>query len=323
MANVLSMETELHAPFDRQLLAKRRTRALHAAGSGADVSFLLERVGEDMVDRLAVVRRSFRSALVVGAYTGLIGRRLRAALPDTLMLEMELAEPLARRCDGPVFVADEEMLPVRDGTLDLVVSALAFQFVNDLPGVLAQIRRALQPDGLLLASMTGGRTLFELRESFLASESEVTGGVAPRVAPVGDVRILGALLQRAGFALPVVDSDVVTVTYPSPIALMADLRAMGATSILTDRPRRPLRRDVLQRALEIYVDRFGLGDGRVAATFEILTLTGWVPHESQQKPLRPGSAVARLADALGTSEQVLKHGADTKAAKSDDPGSTV
>jgi len=191
---------------------------------------------------------------------------------------------------------------VRDGSLDLIVSALSLQMVNDLPGALAQMRRALKPDGLLLAALLGGRTLAELREALLAAESEITGGAAPRVAPVTDVRDLGALLQRAGFALPVADSDVVTVTYASPLALFADLRAMAATSVLVDRPRRPLRRDVLMRALQLYAERFALPDGRVPATFEILTMTGWVPHESQQKPLQPGSATARLAEALGTTE---------------------
>lgn len=296
-----------HGPFDRRLVARRRARALHEASRGGrDATFLIERVADDLVERLAVVRRSFGTVLVSGAYTGLVGRRLRAALPGALVVEAELSEPMARRCDGPAFVGDEEALAVRDGSLDLVVSALSLQVVNDLPGALAQMRRALKPDGLLLAALAGGRTLAELREALLAAESEITGGAAPRVAPVADVRELGGLLQRAGFALPVADSDVVTVTYASPLALFADLRAMAATSVLVDRPRRPLRRDVLMRALQIYTERFALADGRVPATFEILTMTGWVPHESQQRPLRPGSASARLSDALGTTERKLK-----------------
>jgi NADH dehydrogenase [ubiquinone] 1 alpha subcomplex assembly factor 5 len=183
------------------------------------------------------------------------------------------------------------------------VSGLRLQLVNDLPGALVQIRRALKPDGLLLAALLGGNTLVELRTALLAAEEELEGGVSPRVAPFADVRDLGALLQRAGFALPVVDSDTVTVTYADPLALMRELKAMGAGNALVARKRLPLRRATLMRAVAIYRDRFGLPGGRVPATFEIVTLTGWAPHESQQKPLQPGSARTRLADALGTREQ--------------------
>ena len=205
--------------------------------------------------------------------------------------------------DGALRVAaDEEALPFADGSLDLIVSALALQFVNDLPGALIQIRRALKPDGLFLAALIGGDSLTELREAFAQAESEIEGGVSPRVAPFADVRELGALLQRAGFALPVVDSDRLTVRYESVFALMRDLRRMGATNVLTERRRAPLRRATLQRMAEIYAQRFADPDGRVRATFEIVWLSGWVPHESQQKPLRPGSARQRLADALGTKE---------------------
>ena len=198
--------------------------------------------------------------------------------------------------------ADEEALPFADGALDLVVSALALQFVNDLPGTLIQIRRALKPDGLLLAALIGGDSLTELREAFAQAESEVEGGVSPRVAPFADVRELGGLLQRAGLALPVVDSDRLTVRYKSVFDLMRDLRRMGATNMLTERRRTPLRRATLQRMADIYAQRFSDADRRVRATFEIAWLSGWAPHESQQKPLKPGSAVQRLADALGTQE---------------------
>ncbi|MEI8150830.1 MAG: methyltransferase domain-containing protein, partial [Hyphomicrobiales bacterium] len=188
------------------------------------------------------------------------------------------------------------------GSLDLVVSALALQFVNDLPGTLIQIRRALRPDGLLLAAMIGGDSLTELREAFAQAEAEVDGGVSPRVAPFADLRDIGALLQRAGFALPVTDVDRVTVRYASPLALMHDLRSMGAANALTERRRAPLRRATLRRLMEIYAERFSDPDGRVRATFEIVWLSGWAPHESQQKPLAPGSAKTRLADALRTRE---------------------
>ena len=194
------------------------------------------------------------------------------------------------------------MLPFADATLDLVVSGLSLQFVNDLPGALLQIRRALKPDGLFLAAMLGGTTFTELRQAFLAAEAEIEGGASPHVAPFTDLRDAGALLQRAGFALPVADGDTVRVTYATPFDLMRELRAMGATNALTARRRTPLRRATLMRMAQIYNERFGLPNGRVPATFEILTLTAWTPHESQPKPLRPGSAQMRLAEALGTRE---------------------
>jgi len=198
--------------------------------------------------------------------------------------------------------ADEEGLPFRDASLDLVVSGLALQFVNDLPGTLIQIRRALRPDGLFLAAMIGGDSLAELREAFAQAEAEVEGGVSPRVAPFADLRELGALLQRAGFALPVTDVDRLTVRYASPLALMHDLRRMGAGNALSERRRAPLRRTTLHRVFEIYAERFADPDGRVRATFEIVWLSGWAPHENQQQPLKPGSAKTRLADALRTQE---------------------
>jgi SAM-dependent methyltransferase len=198
--------------------------------------------------------------------------------------------------------ADEEALPFRDGSLDLVATALALQFVNDLPGTLIQIRRALRPDGLLLAALIGGETLSELREAFAAAEAVIEDGISPRVIPFADVREMGTLLQRAGFALPVTDVDRVTVRYATPLALMHDLRRMGATNPMLERSRRPLRRATLRRMMEIYAERFADADGRIRATFEIVWLSGWAPHESQQKPLAPGSARQRLADALGTTE---------------------
>jgi SAM-dependent methyltransferase len=203
-------------------------------------------------------------------------------------------------------LAEPEILPFGDGRLDLIVSGLALQLANDLPGALVQMRRALRPDGLLLAAVLGGDSLMELRDAFVAAEAETTGGVSPRVLPVGDVGTLGGLLQRAGFAQPVVDSDRLVVSYPNPIALMHDLRLMGATNVLKARRRVPLRRDTLRRVGEIYQERYGRADGRIPATFEIITLTAWVPHDSQQKPLRPGSATARLADVLSTRELPLK-----------------
>jgi SAM-dependent methyltransferase len=282
--------------FDRRLLIARRNRA--AAGA-ADHDFLLARVADDLVERLAAVNRRFPRAAVVGAYHGVIGRRLRQVPGIELVTEVEASPRLLALCRGPRLQADEEALPFAEASLDLAVSGLSLHLVNDLPGALIQIRRALRPDGLLLASLLGGATLTELRTAFLIAEEETAGGASPRVAPFADVRDLGGLLQRAGFALPVADSDTVTVTYRDPLALMRELRAMGASNPLAERSRRPLRRATLTRAIEAYADRFGLPDGRVPATFEIITLTAWAPHPSQPKPLRPGSATTSLADVLG------------------------
>jgi SAM-dependent methyltransferase len=279
--------------FDRDLLRARRARAAALGPS----TFLIERAVEDLSDRLAAVLRYFDRAVDLGTPTDAVCRALAASGKVGTAI----------RTQGPsdaalAVIADEEALPFRDGALDLVVSALALQFVNDLPGTLIQIRRALKPDGLFLAALAGGDTLTELRQSFAAAEAEVEAGISPRVAPFIDVRDLGALLQRAGFALPVTDVDRVTVRYASPVALMHDLRRMGATNPLLERSRRPLKRATLRRMTEIYVERFADRDGRIRATFEIVWLSAWAPHESQQKPLAPGSARRRLADALGTKE---------------------
>ncbi|MBV8839318.1 MAG: methyltransferase domain-containing protein [Alphaproteobacteria bacterium] len=279
--------------FDRALLRGRQRRAL-ARGFEP---FLLERVAADLAERLGAVLRHFDRVVDLGAPA----EAVRAALSGVGGIGTVIAAaPVARA--SPAVIADEEALPFREGALDLIVSALALQFVNDLPGTLIQIRRALKGDGLFLAALLGGDTLTELRQAFAAAEAEIEGGVSPRVAPFADVREMGALLQRAGFALPVTDVDRLTVRYASPFALMSELRRMGATNALTERRRTPLRRATLRRMAEIYALRFADRDGRIRATFEIIWLSGWAPHESQQKPLRPGSAQARLADALGTRE---------------------
>jgi SAM-dependent methyltransferase len=283
--------------FDRKMLRIRRQRATLLKPA----TFLLDRVAGDLADRLAAVQRRFDLALDLGTS----GEAVRRALHDVASVGTIVAAAFPEAGSpraAPFVVADEEALPFRDGALDLVVSALALHFVNDLPGTLVQIRRALKPDGLFLAALVGGETLTELRQSFAAAESETTGGISPRVAPFADVRDLGALLQRAGFALPVTDRDRVTVRYDSAFALMHDLRRMGSTNVLIDRLRRPLGRTTLVRMAELYRERFADPDGRVRATFEIVWLSGWAPHASQQQPLKPGSAAARLADALGTRE---------------------
>ena len=264
-----------------------------------EATFLLDRVADDLADRLAAVLRRFELALDLGTP----GEAVGAALDRAGSVGAVVWAALGPGTRSPLFVvADEEALPFREAAFDLAVSALALQFVNDLPGTLVQIRRVLKPDGLFLAALLGGDTLTELRQSFAAAESDVEGGASPRVAPFADLRDLGALLQRAGFALPVTDADRVTVRYNSAFALMHDLRRMGATSALADRRRLPLRRATLMRVAEIYAERFSDDDGRIRATFEVLWLSGWAPHPSQQRPLKPGSAKARLADALGARE---------------------
>jgi SAM-dependent methyltransferase len=285
--------------FDRALLVQRRDRV--AAGARAH-EFLLARVADDLIERLAAVQRRFPVALDLGAYHGLLGRRLRQVPGVEMVVDAEAALGLLEQCDGPRVQADEEALPFRNQSLDLVVSGLSLHLVNDLPGALVQILRALKPDGLFLAALLGGSTLTELRTALLSAEEELEGGASPRVAPFADVQDLGALLQRARFALPVVDADTVTVTYADPLALMREVRAMGAANALRARRKTPLRRATLMRALALYQERFGLPDGRVPATFEIITLTAWAPHESQQQPLQPGTAKMRLADVLGTVE---------------------
>jgi len=266
--------------FDRALLRLRQLRA-----SKLDpATFLLDRVADDMAERLQAVVRKFDHGADIGtadeavrnALRGQIGALAHVDLPD---------------------IESDGLAPAPE-SLDLAVSALAFQFVNDLPGVLAQIRRALKPDGLLLAAMIGGDTLTELRQSFAAAEAECEGGVSPRVAPFADLRDVGGLLQRAGFALPVTDLDHIVVRYDNAFALMADLRRMGATNILLERRRTPTRRATLLRMAQIYAERFADPDGRIRATYDVLWLSGWAPHESQPKPLRPGSAKASLEEAV-------------------------
>jgi SAM-dependent methyltransferase len=281
--------------FDRRLLRvrQRRARGLKPA------TFLLDRVATDLGERLSAVLRKFDVAVDLGTPSDAVRRVLAA----NRAIGTVVGAGADSNDDDLHVAADEELLPFAEGSLDLVVSALALQFVNDLPGALIQIRRALKPDGLLLAAMIGGDSLTELRSAFAAAESEIEGGISPRVAPFADIRELGGLLQRAGFALPVVDSERVMVRYDSALALMRDLRRMGATNILHERLRTPLKRSTLDRVRAIYADRFADVDGRVRATFEIIWLSGWVPHESQQKPLKPGSAAQRLANALGTTER--------------------
>jgi SAM-dependent methyltransferase len=283
--------------FDRALLRQRRARAALLGPA----TFLLDHVAAELTDRLAAITRRFGLAADIGSLTAAVRRALRSTAQVDTLIGVAACDPFGHDA-GPTIRADEEALPFKDGALDLVVSALCLQFVNDLPGTLLQIRRALKADGLFLAALLGEATLTELRQAFAAAETEIEGGLSPRVTPFVDVRTLGALLQRAGFALPVVDRDTLTVRYDSAFALMQDLRRMGATNVLIERRRTPLRRTTLLRAAEIYAARFADQDRRVRATFDVVWVSGWAPHPSQQQPLRPGSAQARLADALGATE---------------------
>jgi SAM-dependent methyltransferase len=266
--------------FDRALLRMRQGRAMKMGPA----AFLLDRVAEDMSERLHAVLREFTNAADIGTS----GDQVRGVLTRR-------AGQLAH-IDLPD--SESEPLPLAPESIDLAVSALAFQFVNDLPGTLAQIRRALKPDGLLLAAMIGGDTLTELRQSFAAAEAELEGGISPRVAPFADLRDVGALLQRAGFALLVTDVDRIVVRYDNAFALMQDLRRMGATNVLVERRRTPTRRATLLRMAQIYAERFADPDGRIRATFDVIWLSGWAPHQSQQQPLQPGSAKSSLAEAV-------------------------
>jgi len=283
-----------NAPFEPRLLRLRKRRV---ARGFADAAFLHARAAADLAERLEAIPRRFEHMAALGG-GGLFSRAVseRPALTERIgaIVETDIAH------------VDLERLPFGEQRFDLIVSPLTLHWANDLPGAFIQIRRALKPDGLMLASLLGGETLTELRFSLLEAEAEIAGGAAQRVSPFADLQDLAGLLQRAGFALPAADRDVVTVRYASPLKLIADLRAMGETAAFAERSPRGLSKRILARMLEVYTQRFADPDGRVRATFEILTATGWAPHESQQKPLKPGSAKARLADVLGVPETKVK-----------------
>jgi len=288
--------------FDRRLVRRRRDRA--AAGlDGHD--FLFAHVAEALVDRLFDVRRDFPRVLDLGCHGGSFARALAGRKGVETLVQADLSPAMAARAAAaghPAVAADEELLPFADGTFDLVVSALSLHWVNDLPGALIQVNHALRPDGLFVAAMLGGETLRELRRALMDAELAVSGGVSPRLSPFADLRDAAGLLQRAGFALPVADVDTLTVTYPDAFRLFADLRGMGETGAALARNPAPPPRALWPETARRYHELYAVPDGRIPATFQILWLTGWAPHESQQKPLRPGSARTRLADALGAAE---------------------
>ena len=289
--------------FNRAAVRRHRDRA---AGNLADYDFLFRESAARLADRLDDVTRTFPLALDLGCHGGEVAGALDGRGGIETLIQADLSPGMAARAAGsslgPVLAADEEALPFADASFDLVLSNLSLHWINDLPGALIQIRRALKPDGLFLASVFGGETLHELRTALYAAETEVEGGLSPRFSPLIDVRDLGNLLQRAGFALPVVDAETLTVSYETPLKLMRDLRGMGEANANVDRPKTFSRRTTLLRACEIYMERCAGPDGRVPASFDLLTMTAWAPDPSQQKPLKPGSAQSRLAEALATEE---------------------
>ena len=286
--------------FDRRAVRRHRSRA--AASDAAD-DFLRLEIAEQLVERLRDTGRNFRAILDIGRGCGEPVEH-RVDPPSALLVRGDLAEGMLR-CRGarPAVAFDDEFLPFADGAFDLVLSRLALHWVNDVPGALVQIRRSLRPDGLFIGALLGGDTLIELRDAFLGAEYEITGGARPRTSPMAAPPDAVALMQRAGFSLPVVDVDTVTATYSDLLALMRDLRAMGETNAVLQRSRGFLRRDMLGAAADRYRAVHGRPDGRIPATFQIIWMTGWAPDDAQPRPLRPGSAGQRLAAALGTEER--------------------
>ena len=289
-------ETQRAAPliFDRAAAVAAMLRAERAGPA----DFLLQRAAEDLGQRLSAILRPFNDIADIGTPLSHFSEVLGKQYASSSVLRLAQHSALLFADPSANLVGRLDSLPLRPARFDLIVSGMALHQLDDLPGALIQIRRALKPDGLFLACLPGGETLKELRETLAVAESELMGGLSPRIFPFADIRDLGALLQRAGFALPVVDSESVTVRYPDAFALMRDLRAMGATNTLVERRRRLTRRSIFLRAAELYQERFRDFDRRVRATFETLWISGWSPHESQQKPLKPGSAKTRLADVL-------------------------
>ncbi len=281
--------------FDRRRVRRNRIRA---ATRFDQHDFLFRLVADSLSDRLRDIRRAFPLALQIGG-RGLDGQAVRQAGGIEQLIIMDCAGPVLKA--SPSIQAEEDFLPFADNSLDMVISSLALQSVNDLPGALIQINRTLKPDGLFLGALPGGETLYELRQVLMQAEMNRRGGASPRIAPFADKPQMGALMQRAGFALPVVDSDIITVTYPDIIALMHDIRYMGEGNALAEQGP-PLTRAILAEAEALYRHHHAEPDGRLRASFEIIYLIGWAPHITQPKPLRPGTATGKLSDALDTEE---------------------
>ncbi|MDP9812784.1 SAM-dependent methyltransferase [Rhizobium tibeticum] len=297
------MQRTMDIIFDQARIATSRHRAL--LNYDPKATFLLDIAAEELGERLAVVERTFEHAVELHGATGAAAHAAITTGKIGRLTRVESERAYAKAEEAFIEAALEEV-PLEPQSANLVLAPLSLHLTNDTPGVFIQIRRALKPDGLFLAAIPGAGTLQELREVLLATEIEMTGGASPRVIPFADVRDVGGLMQRAGFALPVIDAETYTVRYDSIFPLMKDLRAMGMTNPLVARSRKPLTRAFFLRAAEIYAERYADPDGRIRATFSIIYASGWAPHESQQKPLRPGSAKVRLADALKVEEHKLK-----------------
>lgn len=292
--------SDLMQIFDRATVRRHRDRAARRLG---EYDFLFRESAHRLADRLEDVARDFPLVADIGCHGGELADAIDGRRGIETIVRADLSPAMARRAGGLAVAADEEFLPFADASFDAIVSNLSLHWVNDLPGALIQIRRALKPDGLFLGAMLGGETLYELRQCLTQAEVAVEGGLSPRVSPFTDSRDLGALLQRAGFALPVVDSDIITVRYENPMRLLDDLRGMGESNAVAERRKGFTRRETLLAAMERYVEEHrDAEDGRVPASFQVLYMHAWAPHESQPKPLRPGSAAHRLADALKAEE---------------------
>jgi NADH dehydrogenase [ubiquinone] 1 alpha subcomplex assembly factor 5 len=298
------MMTSMTVPvlFDQMLIRQHRQRA---APKYSDFTFLKDAAAARLADRLELMRRDFDLCLDIGAHDGRLAQHFAELGKIGHMVHADPAEKfaIATKQHGPSVVHALDKLPYRPEAFDAVFSCLSLHWIDDLPGLIMQAGRLLKPDGLLLFSLFGGNSLTELKQALAEAEQDITGGFSPRCAPMADIRDIGGLLSRAGLALPVADSDRLTVNYPHMFKLMSDLRGMGEQNALFSRLKTPTRRQVFMRAAEIYQQRFGRAGGQIPASFEIVTLTGWAPHESQQKPLRPGTAMHRLASVLETEEQ--------------------
>lgn len=285
--------------FNQPLLRQRLARAARGDGPG---NFLIQRVTEDIALRLGLIKREFALCALFGDYSSYMTPMLEALPNIGNVFSSGVTAPGIPSSFRPHMIATEEHVPLAPESINLAISPLTLQFANDLPGALIQLKRSLKPDGLFIAAFLGGDTLIELRDALLSAETDIRGGAGMRIHPRVDIRDLGALLQRAGFALPVVDSDRMTVTYRSTLHLMHDLRALGLSNVLNQSTGLPLNRSILARLEEVYKQRYPAANNRIRATFEVIYLTGWAPHDSQQRPLKPGSAQTRLADALKTHE---------------------
>ncbi len=287
--------TQLSPLFDRQLLQKRRQRALKQA-SLTKCDYLLNYVIEDIIDRISIIKRVFPLALNYGCHTNQLSQSLAKLDQVGSIISTDSLLKITQTLPSPRVVADEEFFPFVNSSFDLIISPLNLQWINDLPGTLTQIFKGLKPDGVFIGATLGQKSLWELRHCLLQAEEELLGGASPRVAPFADIKDLGHLLQRAGFTLPVTDRDVLKVTYPTTTQLMHEIRQMGAANNLINRSKKTVQRALFQRVEELYHQHFAQQPGKITATFEVIYLSGWAPHPEQQKPLRPGSAKVSLTD---------------------------